>query len=105
MGKILGGKLTKSDCDKALKLFESPGWIKMRQDSLSTSSAPSPTISYFGFGSTGPGCIGVGYLVRNDVINCYMSTAQGEEDALESFIKHYDLALKELSNLLQSDFS
>ena len=105
MGKILGGKLTKSDCEKALKLFESPGWIKMRQDSLSTSSAPSPTISYFGFGSTGPGCIGVGYLVRNDVINCYMSTAQGEEDALESFIKHYDLALKELSNLLQSDFS
>ncbi|MBO6548050.1 MAG: choline/carnitine O-acyltransferase [Rhizobiales bacterium] len=105
MGKILGGKLSKDDCENALKLFESPGWIKMRQDSLSTSSAPSPTILYFGFGSTGPGCIGVGYLVRSDVINCYLSTAQGEEEALESFIKHYDLALRELSNLLESEIS
>jgi len=104
LGKILGGKLSKTECSEALKLFESPGWIKMRQDSLSTSSAPSPTILYFGFGSTGPGCIGVGYLVRNDVINCYLSTAQGEEQALENFIKHYDLALTELSNLLQSKF-
>ncbi|GAA6210589.1 choline/carnitine O-acyltransferase [Hyphomicrobiales bacterium 4NK60-0047b] len=104
LGKILGGKLSKAECDEALKLFESPGWIKMRQDSLSTSSAPSPTILYFGFGSTGPGCIGVGYLVRNDVINCYLSTAQGEEQAIENFIKHFDLALTELSNLLQSKF-
>lgn len=104
LAKILGGKLSKSQCEAALKLFESPGWIKMRQDSLSTSSAPSPTILYFGFGSTGPGCIGVGYLVRNDVINCYLSTAQGEEQALENFIKHFELALTELSNLLQSKF-
>lgn len=103
LAKLFKGKLAKEDCIQALKLFESPGWIKMRQDSLSTSSAPSPNILYFGFGSTGPGCIGVGYLVRGDVINCYLSTAQGEEEAMERFILNFDKALKELSQLLQNN--
>ncbi len=105
LARLFGSSLSKEQCEKALKFYESPGWIKLRSDSLSTSSAPSPTIQYFGFGSTGPGCIGIGYLVRGDVINCYLSTAQGEEAALESFIVNYDKALRELSGLLQQGSS
>ncbi|GJM03671.1 MAG: carnitine O-acetyltransferase [Rhodomicrobium sp.] len=101
MGKLMGKGLSQSEIDKALKLYESPGWIKMRSDALSTSSAPSPTIIYFGFGSTGPGCIGVGYLVRADEMNCYLSTAQGEEQAVASFMENWRSALKELSELLK----
>lgn len=100
--RLFGARgLTKEDCKTALEFYESPGWIKLRSDSLSTSSAPSPTIQYFGFGSTGPGCIGIGYLVRNDVINCYLATAQGEEAALSNFITQYDKALRELAALLE----
>ena len=35
-----------------LALYDSPGWLIMRDDYLSTSSAPSVNIQYFGFGST-----------------------------------------------------
>ena len=105
VSKLFGGGFSQKACAEALKFYESPGWVKLRSDSLSTSSAPSPTILYFGFGSTGPGCIGIGYLVRKDVINCYMSTAQGEEEALEQFIVNYDKVLRELSDLLQTNQS
>lgn len=101
MGKIFGGGLSEGEIEKALKIYETPGWIKMRADTLSTSSAPSPTILYFGFGSTGPGCIGVGYLVRAEEMNCYLSTAQGEEQAVESFMKNWREVLEELSDLLK----
>lgn len=103
LGKLFGKGLSENEITEALKLYESPGWIKMRSDSLSTSSAPSPTIIYFGFGSTGPGCIGVGYLVRADEMNCYLSTAEGEEAAVESFMTNWRTALTELSALLEED--
>ncbi|MGV9482591.1 choline/carnitine O-acyltransferase, partial [Gordonia aichiensis] len=40
--------------DERIALFDSPGWTIMRDDYLSTSSAPSVHIRYFGFGSTSP---------------------------------------------------
>ena len=101
--RLFQGGLTQKDINKALEIYESPGWIKMRSDSLSTSSAPSPNIVTFGFGSTGPGCIGLGYLVRADEITCYLSTAQGEEEALESFMVQWRIALSELAELLGKD--
>lgn len=103
MSKIFGGGLSEKTCEEALKFYESPGWVKLRSDSLSTSSAPSPSILYFGFGSTGPGCIGIGYLIRKDVINCYMSTAQGEGEVMEKYIVNFEKALRDLSDLLQSN--
>lgn len=101
LARLFSNGLSQQEIDEALALFESPGWIKMRSDSLSTSSAPSPTIKYFGFGSTGPGCIGIGYLVRRDQMNSYLSTASGEEDAVSRFITNWQNALNELSALLQ----
>jgi carnitine O-acetyltransferase len=97
------GGLSAKDIEEALSLYKSPGWIKMRSDALSTSSAPSPSIRYFGFGSTGPGCIGVGYLVRANEINSYLSTAQGEGETLDRFIVEWERAIRELGALLQRD--
>ena len=101
LARLFSKGLSRQQIDEALALFDSPGWVKMRADSLSTSSAPSPTIKYFGFGSTGPGCIGVGYLVRKEEMNCYLSTASGEEDAVAGFISNWQAAMLELSALLQ----
>ena len=46
----------------------------MRDDYLSTSSAPSENIQYFGFGSTSSRCIGVAYVLLPDRFNLYLST-------------------------------
>lgn len=95
--------LAQNTIDEALALFESPGWVKMRQDALSTSSAPSPSIIQFGFGSTGPGCIGVGYLVGREEIRAHLSTARDEQQALEGFMLNWQAALRELADLLEHD--
>lgn len=45
-------------------------------DYLSTSSAPSVNIQYFGFGSTSPTCIGIAYALLPGSLNVYLSTPQ-----------------------------
>ncbi|MGH3915778.1 MAG: choline/carnitine O-acyltransferase, partial [Pseudonocardiaceae bacterium] len=46
-----------------LALYESPGWLTMRDDYLSTSAVSSAHIQFFGFGSTSRKCIGIGYAL------------------------------------------
>ena len=55
-------------------LYSSPGWQIMRDDFLSTSSAPSQAIEVFGFGSTSSHCIGIGYVLNEDRLVLYLST-------------------------------
>ncbi|WP_431784414.1 choline/carnitine O-acyltransferase [Streptomyces chumphonensis] len=66
-------------------LFRSPGWLTMRADYLSTSSAPSTHIQYFGFGSTSPQCIGVAYVLLPDRFHVYLSTPRPVAAAMETF--------------------
>jgi len=83
-----------------LTLFESPGWTKMRDDFLSTSSAPSVNIQFFGFGSTSMQCIGVGYVLLPDRFNVYLSTPRPVADAMASFATELKGAVAELQELL-----
>ncbi|TDB96628.1 choline/carnitine O-acyltransferase [Actinomadura sp. 7K534] len=83
-----------------LGLFESPGWLTMRDDYLSTSSAPSVNIRYFGFGSTSEQCIGVAYVLLPDRFNVYLSTPQAVADAMHVFADRLREAVKELRELL-----
>ena len=55
-------------------LYRTPGWLIMRDDYLSTSSAPSANVAVFGFGSTSSHCIGVAYVLLPDRFNLYLST-------------------------------
>ncbi|GAA3383783.1 choline/carnitine O-acyltransferase [Cryptosporangium minutisporangium] len=80
-------------------LFSSPGWLISRDDYLSTSSAPSTAIDYFGFGSTSSQCIGVGYVLLPDRLAVHLSTPRAVADGMAAFAEHLDLALRELTNL------
>ncbi|WP_433477554.1 choline/carnitine O-acyltransferase [Spirillospora sp. CA-142024] len=82
-------------------LFETPGWTVMRDDYLSTSSAPSVNIQYFGFGSTSEQCIGVAYVLLPDRFNVYLSTPRAVADAMRVFAGGLREAVRELRELLR----
>ncbi|WP_425455424.1 choline/carnitine O-acyltransferase [Amycolatopsis palatopharyngis] len=83
-----------------LALYESPGWLTMRDDYLSTSSAPSTRIRFFGFGSTSRQCIGVAYVLLPERFNVYLSTPRPVEDGMYAFAGELRAALHELRELL-----
>jgi carnitine O-acetyltransferase len=81
-------------------LYRSPGWLVMRDDYLSTSSAPSANIQYFGFGSTSPQCIGIAYVLLPDHLNIYLCTPRRVADQMHTFARELTEALTELRDLL-----
>lgn len=81
-------------------LFSSPGWLKTRNDYLSTSSAPSVNIRYFGFGSTSPQCIGIAYVLLPDRWNIYLSTPKHVSAEMYRFADELAVAVRELQELL-----
>ncbi len=85
-----------------LALYESPGWLRMRDDYLSTSSAPSVNIRYFGFGSTSGKCIGVGYVLLPERLAIYLSTPRPVAEPMYAFARELRRAVGELAALLAS---
>ncbi len=86
-----------------LAIFQSPGWLIMRDDYLSTSSAPSDNVTIFGFGATSEKCIGVAYLPRTEAIYAYLSTPTPVAAQMHRFAEHLAQALRDLNTLLQED--
>lgn len=84
-------------------LYRSPGWLTMRDDYLSTSSAPSVNIRYFGFGATSDKCIGVAYVLLPDRFNLYLSTPRAVAGAMHAFAGHLRTAVRELQDLLAAE--
>ncbi|MGW4713831.1 choline/carnitine O-acyltransferase [Nocardia sp. NPDC004260] len=83
-----------------IPLYDSPGWTIMRDDYLSTSSAPSVNIRYFGFGSTSPRCIGIAYVLLPDRWNLYLATPKPVADQMHAFADHLRTAVADLQALL-----
>jgi carnitine O-acetyltransferase len=82
--------------------FRSPGWLKLRHDYLSTSSVQSDVIRQYGFGSTSPDCIGVGYAVRSDSFCAYLSTPKPVAQHMIQFAENLHQAMREMGTLLQT---
>ena len=76
-----------------LPLYDTPGWLIMRDDYLSTSSAPSANIQYFGFGSTSSHCIGVAYVLLPDRVNLYLSTPRPVAEHMYAFAEDLTVAV------------
>lgn len=81
-------------------LFRSAGWLTMRDDFLSTSSAPSTNIQFFGFGSTSNRCIGVAYVLLPERFHLYLSTPLAVADQMHTFAEKLREAVAELRELL-----
>ncbi|ORU93615.1 MAG: hypothetical protein A6F72_07200 [Cycloclasticus sp. symbiont of Poecilosclerida sp. N] len=88
---------------KDLALFESPGWLKMRDDYLSTSSVPSDHVLMFGFGSTSEKCIGHSYLPRRNAIYGFLSTPSSVAEQMQKYSQHLTSTLLELAELLAEE--
>ncbi|MFG2194214.1 choline/carnitine O-acyltransferase [Streptomyces sp. NPDC048639] len=86
-----------------LALYDTPGWLKMRDDYLSTSSAPSVNIQYFGFGSTSSRCIGIAYVLLPDRFNLYLSTPRPVAGEMHLFADKLREAVTELRELLATE--
>ncbi|MDX2704897.1 choline/carnitine O-acyltransferase [Streptomyces sp. PA03-6a] len=86
-------------------LYRTPGWLTMRDDYLSTSSAPSAGIQYFGFGSTSSRCIGVAYVLLPERFHLYLSTPLPVADQMRAFADRLREAVAELCDLLASERS
>ena len=82
-------------------LYDSPGWRILRDDFLSTSSVPSPRVQYFGFGSTSPTCIGVGYGLQHDRFDIHLSTPASVREQMVVFADRLREAVAELTGLLR----
>jgi carnitine O-acetyltransferase len=82
-------------------LFASPGWLKMREDYLSTSSTScSPNILYGGFGPTSSRCIGIGYMVLPGRLRLHLSTSRPGSDEMALFADKLKEVVRELQDLL-----
>jgi carnitine O-acetyltransferase len=83
-----------------LALYDSPGWRIMRDDYLSTSSAPSVNIQHFGFGATSDKCFGVAYALLPGRLNIYLSTPRPVADQMHRFAHELTRAIDDLQALL-----
>ncbi|WP_280314079.1 choline/carnitine O-acyltransferase [Nocardia wallacei] len=83
-----------------MPFYDSPGWVITRDDYLSTSSAPSANIEYFGFGCTSQKCIGVAYVLLPDRWNLYLATPKSVAAQMHDFATHLRTAVAELQELL-----
>jgi carnitine O-acetyltransferase len=88
-----------------LALYESPGWRRMRDDYLSTSSTMSVNVRYFGFGPTGDQCIGIAYMVLPDRLSLYLSARRPMRAVMDRFTDELKKAVGELRDLLSESSS
>ena len=63
-------------------------------------SVPSPAVRYFGFGSTSPTCIGIGYVLMDTRFVIYLSTPRAVGDQMRVFADRLREAIAELQDLL-----
>jgi carnitine O-acetyltransferase len=85
-----------------LAVVDSPGWRVMRDDFMSTSSAPSVNVRLFGFGSTSTQCIGVAYVLLPDRWIVHLSTPAAVGEQMERFATELRTAVDDLTVLLTS---
>ncbi|HEY6422007.1 MAG TPA: choline/carnitine O-acyltransferase [Pseudonocardiaceae bacterium] len=93
-----------AEYSEPLTLYESPGWLTMRDDYLSTSAVPSPNVQYFGFGSTSQKCIGIGYALLPDRFDLYLSTPRAVREQMSVFADKLSEAVHELQDLLAAEY-
>lgn len=98
--ELLNGRCQNDQGKRNLSLYESPGWLRMRDDYLSTSAVPSHHIKYFGFGATSGHCIGVAYLLLPSLLNVHLSTPRAVSEGMFNFANELRGAVSEVANLL-----
>ena len=88
---------------ETLALYDTPGWLNMRDDYLSTSSTPSTSVRFGGFGPTGSRCIGLAYMLLADRFDLHLSAPRSVADEMLLFVDRLREAIRELEDLLAAE--
>jgi carnitine O-acetyltransferase len=64
---------------------------------------PSPHVRYWGFGSTGATCIGIGYALLPDRFDLFLSAPRAIAGQLSAFAEALPSAVRELHDLLAAE--
>jgi carnitine O-acetyltransferase len=87
---------------ETLALYHSPGWLKLRDDYLSTSATSSEQLVLAGFGPTGPHCIGVSYIL-GERFDLFLSAPAPITGELQLFAGELLGAVREMDALLSEE--
>ncbi|ORY64425.1 choline/Carnitine O-acyltransferase [Pseudomassariella vexata] len=78
------------DTQPVPSLFADSGWDKLNTTILSTSNCGNPSLRHFGFGPTSGDGLGIGYIIKDDVISVCVSSKHRQTkrfvDTLESYL-------------------
>jgi carnitine O-acetyltransferase len=83
-------------------IFNDPGWLKLRHDTLSTTSNPDPTgVMLSGFGPVVDEGFGICYTIIKDRITITLTSKAVMEKPLETFASNLCEALLDMAALMQ----
>jgi carnitine O-acetyltransferase len=87
-------------------LFNDPGWLKLRHDTLSTTSNPDPTgVVLSGFGPVVDDGFGICYTIVEDRITITLTSKTIMETPLKTFASYLSQALLDMAALMQKHSS
>ncbi len=83
-------------------IFNDPGWLKLRHDTLSTTSNPDPTgVVLSGFGPVVDDGFGICYTIIEDRITITLTSKAAMEKPLKTFALNLNRALLDMAALMQ----
>lgn len=85
---------------KIPRIYSLPAWKRMRHDHLSTSNCGHDALSYFGFGPTWGDGLGIGYIIKNDVI---IATITSFDNKAKAYVDQVQRALNEIYALFENN--
>ena len=81
-------------------IFEDEGYLVLRHDMLSTSSAIIACIDYFGFGPVVAGGLGIGYGLKADALHVMVSSYEKSDVTADIFLDAVEEAAEKLLQIL-----
>lgn len=81
-------------------IFDDPGWLTLKRDSLSTSGIGAPFIRYFGFGPVVEDGLGLGYAPSAAFTNLLVTGYRGKSPDAAAFAAAFARAAAEMAALL-----
>ena len=89
------------DILQAPEIFNSPGWLALRHDTLSTSNGSSDALDMFCFGPVVNDGFGIAYLIQNERIVFVVTSRTAMTEKLEKFVGYVEEALLKMTELLE----
>jgi carnitine O-acetyltransferase len=82
------------------EIFKDEGYLALRHDTLSTSSATAACIDFFGFGPVVADGLGIGYGLKDDALHMMISSYETSDVTADSFLDAMEEAAERFLQIL-----